>query len=151
MGFELVSAAVVAVGAVSGRFVTKVAAGGPSPTILTLVGASAGAALGFLIDLYFAPVLVIDPRMVMIQLPAIGALVGAVVESLALAWGFVKSSTYRKRALRNLLISLVAGGISFGWLAGYNHWFHTRRQLDPPTIGPVLLDRTEPPPPVATE
>ena len=135
--------AILVISAIAGRSIAKLGADGTAPTMLTFLGGSMGAAFGFLMGICIMPPLVVDPLLVFAQLPALGAVVGAIVESLALAIRFCMKRSGRKPVVRDLLMVLLIGGLSYAWLVYYNSPSDQRLHLDGPTAVPISSDEKQ--------
>ena len=98
------------------------------------IGASLGAAVGFIAILIIFPPLVLDPAIVILILPFFAGAVGAVIEFVAQLVRLVRIKTERRQTLRNLGFILLAGLV-----CGFALFLGERLNRFPPPPAPILL------------
>lgn len=106
---------------------------GVSSAVVGWAGATITAMGVVLLGLCLFPPLVLDPVMLAIQLPLLGALVGAVAEGLAQGAKWATGRTPRQAAAIRVLVLLTPGAMAVGLQALYSS------SVMPPTAAPEAL------------
>jgi hypothetical protein len=120
--------------ALAGRFVARRSLPESRSVFVGWAGASVGVAMAFVFGLCIFPPIVVDPLMVLAQLPFFGGLVGAATEVFVQAYEMCRKRQSWSRGIRNIAVMVLVGAACYGALALYDWYHHRHWRTEPATI-----------------